>query len=149
MKGFYKCKNPSKYAGDKNSIIYRSSYEIKAFMILDNDPSVISWGSEEFSIPYISPKDFKFHRYYPDIIVKRQTSSGVMTTIYEIKPGVQVIPPKASSNKKRFISETLTYAVNLAKWEAAKKFAEDRGWKFELLTEKELNIPVRSTPSKN
>ena len=32
------------------------------------------------------------------------------------------------------------YVQNIAKWEAAKKYASKKGYKFIILTEKELNI---------
>jgi hypothetical protein len=39
----------------------------------------------------------------------------------------------------------MTYAKNISKWEAAKEFAEDRGWSFEVWNEdflKSLGIKI-------
>jgi hypothetical protein len=41
---------------------------------------------------------------------------------------------------KRYINEVMTWGVNEAKWKAAAVFCNDRGWKFDILTEKELGI---------
>ena len=48
--------------------------------------------------------------------------------------------PKHKTTKAMFnYQEALqTYLINLSKWKTAKKFAEDRGLKFIILTEKEL-----------
>ena len=70
-KGYFKPKNPKKYKGDPTNIIYRSSWECKLMIRLDEDPNVISWGSEEIIIPYRSPIDNKIHRYFVDFIVTR------------------------------------------------------------------------------
>ena len=68
-KGRFKPKNPQKYKGDPNNIIYRSTWEVKVMNYLDENPSVIWWGSEELPIPYYNPIDKKkaslfsrFHR---------------------------------------------------------------------------------------
>jgi hypothetical protein len=34
----------------------------------------------------------------------------------------------------------MTYAVNQAKWKAAKEFCSDHMWEFIILTEKELKV---------
>jgi hypothetical protein len=34
----------------------------------------------------------------------------------------------------------MTWGVNEAKWKAAAVYCNDRGWKFDILTEKELGI---------
>ena len=39
---------------------------------------------------------------------------------------------------QRFINEANTYLVNQAKWEAASLVCEKKGWKFKILTEKEI-----------
>ena len=57
---------PSKYQGNTKHIICRSSWERKFCQWCDMNNSIISWASEEFSIPYVSPKDNRVHKYYPD-----------------------------------------------------------------------------------
>jgi hypothetical protein len=39
---------------------------------------------------------------------------------------------------QRFLNEANTYLVNQAKWEAAENVCEKKGWKFKILTEKEI-----------
>ena len=50
--GQYIPNNPEKYTGDINNIIYRSSYELKAFEMIEEDKNIISWESETIKIPY-------------------------------------------------------------------------------------------------
>ena len=140
-KGRFKPKNPQKYKGDANNIIYRSTWEIKVMRYLDENPNIIWWGSEELPIPYISPIDKRKHRYFPDFIAKIRKSDGkVMTYIIEVKPEKQTRPPTQKRKTKTFIQEAMTYEVNKAKWYAAEEFCKDHGWQFLVLTEKHLGI---------
>ena len=137
-KGLYRPKNYKKYAGDPNSIVYRSLLERKFMVYCDTNPDIISWASEELSVKYRSPIDQKVHRYFPDFLVK--TSSGKKVMI-EIKPAIQCKPPKPRSRKtKRYLQEQLTFIKNISKWRAAKEYCSDNGLEFKIMTEKELNI---------
>ena len=42
----------------------------------DESDHIVTWASEEFSIPYISPLDNKRHRYYPDFLIKVKEPDG-------------------------------------------------------------------------
>ena len=140
-KGRFKPKNPQKYKGDPNKIIYRSTWEVKVMNYLDENPNVIWWGSEELPIPYISPVDKKRHRYFPDFIAKMRKADGtVMTYVIEVKPEKQTQPPTQKRKTKTFLQETITYEVNKAKWYAAEEFCKDHGWQFQILTERHLGI---------
>lgn len=141
-KGRFTPKNPEKYMGDVTNIIYRSSWELKLLNFLDKHPSIIRYNSEETIIPYVSPVDNRIHRYFPDFLVKKKGKDGkISTAIIEVKPASQTIPPmKQKTINKRYINEVMTYGVNQAKWNSAKKYCEDRGWEFLIFTEKELNI---------
>lgn len=140
-KGYFKPRNPQKYRGDPSNIIYRSLWELKFMYYLDSHPDVVEWASEEFSIPYISPIDNKIHRYFPDFLVKKKSNNKLETVIVEIKPGVQSREPKVQTKATRkYIREVKTWGINSAKWKSAKQFCDDRGWKFMVLTEKELGI---------
>jgi hypothetical protein len=140
--GYFKPKNPQKYKGDPTNIIYRSGWELKFMFYVDSHPEIIEWGSEEFSIPYRSPIDGRIHRYFPDFYLKKITKDGKpQTLIIEIKPLKQTIEPQKTNKKtKRYINEVMTWGVNEAKWRAAAVYCNDRAWKFEILTEKELGI---------
>ena len=140
-KGRFRPKNPQKYKGDPNNIIYRSTWEIRVMIYLDENPNVIWWGSEELPIPYISPVDKKRHRYFPDFIAKMRKADGtVMTYVIEVKPEKQTQPPTQKRKTKTFLQETITYEVNKAKWYAAEEFCKDHGWQFQILTERHLGI---------
>lgn len=141
-KGYFRPKNPQKYRGNPSNIIYRSRWELKLMMHLDEHADVIEWNSEEFFIPYRSPVDGKIHRYFPDFYVKKINKEGrVETAIIEVKPLAQTMEPKKQPKPTRkYITEVMTYGVNQAKWKAAREFCADKKWTFHIFTEKELGI---------
>ena len=69
-----------------------------------------------------------------------QTKSGVKTMLVEIKPHSQTLKPERKKGKKMesFLNECYVYQVNMDKWMHAKKFAEERGWEFIVMTEEQL-----------
>mgnify|MGYP003340201806 CR=1 FL=1 len=140
--GLFKPRYPQKYIGDPTNIVYRSSWEVKLMGWLDNNPDIISWGSEELIIPYKSPVDGRWHRYFPDFVVKVKTKDGQLKTmILEVKPKKQTLPPEPRKRvTKQYISEVSTYGVNQSKWKAATEYCLDRGWEFRLVTEEHLGI---------
>ena len=142
IKSRFKPSFPRKYKGNANNIICRSSWEKRFCNYCDINESIIEWGSEEFFIPYLSPKDNRVHRYYPDFIIKVKESTGqVKTYVIEVKPKKQTVPPtKRKRVTKSYIYECTTFAVNQAKWKAAKEFCDDRRIEFKIITEKELGI---------
>ena len=140
--GYFRPKNPKKYVGDPTNIIYRSSWECRVMRWLDDNPSILSWASEELVIPYISPVDKRYHRYFPDFLVKVKTKDGLTKTmILEIKPKKQAMEPaKKKRVTKQYLQEVMTWGVNQAKWKAAEEYALDRGWEFKVLTEEHLGL---------
>ena len=140
--GIYTAKNPIKYKGIVTNIVYRSSWELRVFKYLDDNPHVLEWSSEEYVIPYKSPVDGKFHRYFPDIWARMMGIDGRTTTyLIEIKPEAQAKEPQIQKKvTKRYITEVCTYAINQAKWKAAREYCLDRKWEFKVLTEKDLGI---------
>jgi hypothetical protein len=135
-KGKYRPKNIDKYKGDHNDIVYRSLWERQTFRWLDENPQIVSWSSESIIIPYRCTTDKKIHRYFVDL--KFTTIKGD-TFLIEIKPKAQTKPPEIKSRKtKRYLKEVLTYMKNESKWKAAKEYALDRGWKFDIWTENTL-----------
>ena len=139
-KGKFSPKNPKKYNGDPTNIIFRSSWERKLFIWLDENENIIEWSSEELAIPYISPMDNRRHRYFPDVICKAKYPDNTTKTIMiEVKPLIQTKEPKKQSKKtKRYITEVTTWAVNQQKWKTAQEYCLDRGWDFRIITEKEI-----------
>lgn len=140
--GTFRPTNPQKYVGDYKNIIYRSSWEAKLMTWLDKNPNIVSWASEEVVIPYISPVDSKWHRYFPDFVVKVRDRNGVLKTMMlEVKPKKQTKAPEQQRRvTKRYITEVTTWGVNQAKWKAATEFCLDRGWEFKLITEDDLGL---------
>jgi hypothetical protein len=140
-KGWFRPKNPQKYKGDAKNIVYRSNWELQVMKQLDLNPNVIWWASEELPIPYVSPVDKRVHRYFPDFIVRTKRKDGSeQTTIIEVKPYKQTIEPTRKRKTRTYLNEVVTYAVNVEKWKAAELFCKEHGWKFQILTEKDLGI---------
>ena len=142
IKRRYKPVNPKKYQGNPNNIICRSSWERKFCQWCDRKENVISWASEEISIPYVSPKDNRIHKYYPDFLIKvKEHNNRIQTYVVEVKPKKQTLPPKPRKRvSKSYIYECTTYAVNQAKWKAASEFCKDNRINFKIVTEDELGI---------
>lgn len=148
--GRYKPHNPEKYNGDPSKITFRSSWELRFMRFVDKHPEVVQWSSEETIVQYISPIDGRKHRYYPDFVVKKKKHDGTHETyMIEIKPACQTIAPDPTGVKSksktgkptaRFLNEVRTWGVNSSKWNAARAYCHQRGWKFLIYTEKELGI---------
>ena len=139
--GKFSPKNPQKYRGDFTNIVYRSTWECRVMTWLDNNDSIIEWGSEELVIPYRSPVDNRVHRYFPDFIAKMRQKNGlVMTYIIEVKPLAQTKQPVQKKKTRKYLQEAATYVVNQEKWKAADIFCQEHGWKFMIMTEKELGL---------
>ena len=131
-KGKFRPQNPKKYKGDYTKIIYRSGWELKFMNYLDRQPEVISWSSEEVIIPYKSPIDNRFHRYYPDFWVKTHKGESLI----EIKPKRQTQPPKENpKHRRRYLKEVKTWGINSAKFAAAEQFCKSKGWEWRIITD--------------
>jgi hypothetical protein len=141
-KGRFQPSYPNKYKGDHRNIIYRSLWERKFMVYCDTNQNILEWGSEEMCLPYKSPVDNRYHKYFPDFYIKVRESNGkIKKYIIEIKPLKQTIEPKVQKRKtKGYIYEVVEYAKNQAKWEAAREWCADHGYEFKVLTENELGI---------
>ena len=140
--GKFSPKNTSKYLGDPTNIWYRSLWERRVMVHLDDNPGVIGWSNEEIVIPYLSPIDNRWHRYFPDFFVRVKNKEGLVEAmILEVKPAKQSVPPQRKSKvTQRYIREVVTWGVNEAKWKAAVEYCKDKGWKFRVITEDHLGI---------
>jgi hypothetical protein len=138
--GFFHPKHPQKYRGDTGNIVYRSGWEKRVMEWCDTNKNVLSWSSEEIVIPYLSPVDNRYHRYFVDFYVEALDANGnKQTYLLEVKPKGQTVEPTKQKRKtKRYITEVVTWGVNQAKWKAAEEFCLDRGWTFRLITETDL-----------
>lgn len=133
--GKYIVKHRSKYKGDADKVIYRSMWERHCFYWCDMNANIRGWSSEEVVIPYRWDVDKRMHRYFMDLKI---TYKDGRTILVEIKPEKETAPPKRPDKSKRYINEAMTYVKNMNKWEAAEQYAKDRGWKFQIWTEKTL-----------
>ncbi|WPK19513.1 hypothetical protein [Salmonella phage SD-1_S14] len=96
--GIFPIKNIKKYKSN-NQPIYRSSWEKDIMISLDNNPAVIEWSIEPFSIPYVSPIDGQVHQYWPDFYCHMEL---------------------AKSKK-----EKIAVAINQSKWAYAMEFCKN------------------------
>jgi hypothetical protein len=139
--------NKEKYIGKSSWAVCRSSWERKMCQWLDNNPYVVKWASEPLSIPYIdnTQKDYKGmpkkRKYYPDYLCHiLNQNNKIDIWLIEIKPYKETLPPTKGKNKSRKtqVYEAKTYSVNQSKWKSAENYCKKRGWKFKILTEKQL-----------
>ena len=145
--GHYKVININKYKGDFTKVVYRSLWEKYVFQWCDNNTNVKEWSSEEVVIPYYYDVDKKYHRYFVDLKIVTKEK----TMLVEIKPAKETEPPIGEKRTKKYINEGLTYIKNMNKWEAANEYAKDRGWEFQIWTEKtlqEMNLLPKPMPGK-
>ena len=139
--GIYRPIHQEKYRGSQ-PICYRSSLELRFMRFCDTNSNIITWGSESVVLPYIRPTDGKLHRYFVDNNLVIKDKEGTLHKyLVEIKPYKQTLPPSSINrkNKGTLLKEQFTYAINMAKFQAAKQWCAKQGWKFMIITEKDLN----------
>lgn len=148
---WYKLKYPNKFIKphddhmksfneSANAILAKSGLEMRAFQFCDNSSKVEKFSLEPFAINYIKPTDNKVHRYFPDLLIHFKTGD---TFLVEVKSYGETVPPKrpkaiTQKSEKYYKRALTTYAINQAKWKAAKKFCTEKGIKFIFLTERQL-----------
>lgn len=118
------------FHSNKNNkdIPYRSTYELKAFQILEEDLKVQSYEYESLRIRY-RVKNSKLHAYRPDLV----TSDN---RIIEVKSDwIYDLQNKEDQSVFR-------------KFRAAEKWAEKNGYTFEVWTEHELGLIPRKRAKK-
>ena len=126
ISGQYCIQYQEKYSGEFEPI-YRSSYELKAFQMIEEDENILKWESETIVIPY--ELDGNINNYIVDL--KIETKNGIK--LIEIKPKCKLYKPKYDY----LLNE---WEMNQAKWNAAEEYCKERNWEFEIWTEKDLNI---------
>jgi hypothetical protein len=109
---------------------------------MDTNPAVKSWGSESVVIKYMNPVKGCVCRYFMDLdFVILDPDGKSVKYLVEIKPETQTHPPtKGKKQQKTIIKECASYAVNISKWRATKKFCDAKGWRFAVWTESGLRI---------
>lgn len=150
--GWYRVRNPDKFIipldehmestkiiKDQIFIQYKSKLELRFMQYCDINPKVNKFSLEPFPIQYIKPTDGKVHRYYIDFFI----IINDVKILIEIKPFQQTKPPvkpKTFTGKKvlNYKRDLETYYINCAKWQAAEEFVQKKGFKFLIITDKEL-----------
>lgn len=150
--GLFKLTHPEKflkvldeYMGSSQNegyVEYKSSLEYKAIKYADYNPMIKCWSMEPFAIPYIKPTDKKVHRYYIDMFLEFVNGEKFLVEVKSYSETIPPVKPKTMHPKAvhRFVNEMMTYKINQAKWESARKFADSKGLHFAILTEKQLNF---------
>lgn len=142
-KGWYTILNPEKFikpvdefmqSFKDGKVMYKSSLERKAIQYFDYNKYVKSWSCEPFHIKYIKPTDGLEHRYFIDFFVEFTTGDKFLV---EVKSKGETFQPNPKN--KGYQQALVTFAINQAKWKAAKEFAALNKMKFIILTETELN----------
>jgi hypothetical protein len=140
--GYFKPIYPEKYVGDSGKIIYRSSWEKKFMTFCDVNEKVVAWASETIQVPYLSPIDGAVKTYNLDFYFKvREEDGSCKDYIAEIKPAKKLekpVLPNSRLTEKRVEAHNYQmkeYITNMYKFQAAKQWAEERGWEFMLITE--------------
>jgi hypothetical protein len=137
-KGVFVPKNPSKYIGN-HSPVWRSSWELVFMNFCDSHSSVLQWASEPFGIKYkcpfsSSPKDRQVRQYFPDFFMQYIDQAGnIHMEVIEIKPLKESKMTESKSTRDR-----LANVKNQAKWQAANAYCEANGFKFRVLTERDI-----------
>ena len=136
--GNFTPKHPEKYRGTL-PIIYRSRWE-KVFMsFCDINENVLYWASESVVIQYFDPVKNKMRRYFTDFFIEFKNGEK---QLIEVKPLRETTAPKATQGKRKttLLREEKTWQTNQAKWEAATHLCKKKGWKFLIITEKDLGL---------
>ena len=98
----------------KTDVYYRSLFELNAIKHLEKDEGVVSYTFEPYRIEY--KLEGKSRNYIIDCLIEYKNGTSV---IVEFKPNCH-----------------LTNEKNIAKFASAEKFANEKGFKFEVWTEK-------------
>jgi len=156
---FRNLKNPQKYIGDPNLIIYRSSWEFAFIKWCDASPSVIRWSSEPVKVPYYdriskleeckklgldpnNPRNWVTKNYNVDFWVEIDKGGPCLEKWFiEIKPKHKLKKPELVSktaslkDQRKFVNSAREYLINEAKFSAIDEWAKKNNAKFFIFTE--------------
>jgi len=143
--GYYVVKNPEKFLGNPQGVLYRSSWEFRFMFYLDMNPKIRKWNSEGLTIVWKDMQN-KSHRYYPDFyyeMIDPKDPNIVEKVIVEIKPMRETQKPVRPVNEtlkalRNYEYGYKMYMKNKLKWGAALEYCQKRGYKFVLITEEHL-----------
>jgi hypothetical protein len=141
--GIYVPKNPEKYIG-KGKIKYRSGWELRVMMFLDENKHIMKWASEAIAIPYINPLTGKRSNYIPDFfIVYEDKHHKTHAEIVEVKPKSQTSLQEAKTKQDKVAA-----IVNQAKFAAAMAYCKHNGFVFRVISEDSIFMNSTSRKGK-
>lgn len=131
--GKYQVKNPEKYVG-KGMPTYRSSWEFAFMNFCDDNPAVLQWASEAIHVNYRNPFTGKNTIYVPDFLIIYLDKNGKRHgEVIEVKPSSQTTMEAARS-----VRDKAAVALNMYKWDAARKFCASQGLSFRVVNENDI-----------
>lgn len=141
--GIYYIRNFNKTNGVKQ-YQYKSKLEMAMMQYLDKTPQVLQWKYEPNGIDYVdlterdqqSGRYGKKRKYYIDFVATVVESSGKLKNVWiEVKSSKETRQPSDSSSAER----KKTWIRNNCKWNAARRLCESKGYKFLVITDKDLS----------
>ncbi|MCB1734035.1 MAG: TnsA endonuclease N-terminal domain-containing protein [Gammaproteobacteria bacterium] len=108
---------------DGGRVAFESLLEKDFFMLLDADPQVREFREQPLEISYRDQQGTT-RKYFPDVLVMRHAPGE--TWLCEVKPRRQI---------------ARKWAELKPKFKAAIRYCKARGWRFRILTEKEIRTP--------
>lgn len=141
--GIFTPKNSKKYVG-KHSPRYRSGWELRVMMFLDENQHITHWASEAISIPYRNPLTGKHSMYIPDFFVVYENKfHHIKAEIIEVKPKSQTSLTEAKSRH-----DQVHAIINQAKFAAATAYCKQHGYVFRVISEDSIFMNSRSNIKK-
>lgn len=128
--GKFQLQHPEKYVGNKTPT-YRSSWEFVFMQFCDNNPNITQWASEAVHINYRNPLTNKNTIYVPDFLITYTDANGNQRAeVVEVKPKKETNLEGAKN-----IRDQAAAILNMAKWEAARRWCAAQGLTFRVVTE--------------
>ena len=108
----------------------------------DIKPHIVAWDYECLQIPYMCSIDKTQHRYIIDFLidVDEKRDGNLTRYLIEVKPLSQILPPdiKKCRTKKSYNEKLYVYTINRDKRLAAEAVCRQKGWKYKVITEKDI-----------
>ena len=100
----------------------------------DNNPSILQWASEAIHVNYRNPFTNKNTIYVPDFLIVYVDATGQKhAEVIEIKPTKESTMEAAKSQRDKAM-----VALNMYKWDAARKYCAAQGLKFRIVNETDI-----------
>ena len=133
---------------------YKSEWEKKMCVVCDDNPFIVRWSYEPFTISYHSPLYMKQSLYKPDFYVECRYDTGewakylieVKPTTYSVLPTPPKPLPEGCTDQKKidkfkkkqqsYSRKSLDVAVNYAKWAAAEVWCKNHHINWFIANEK-------------